>query len=73
MERVFEGEWFAIDVQDYIRMVVSRTQVIWLGSLFSIEIVKDIFLITHTEARAKRIQTSKDWTAFIDSNSTYGD
>jgi hypothetical protein len=61
------NNWFTIQPEEYIKAAAYRIKSIWLGKALSLDDIKGIFYITQTEARAVHIQSSQDWTAFIDS------
>jgi hypothetical protein len=61
-----KDDWFPIQIEEYIKLVNCRTGVIWLGKAFDIEVLKAIFMISKTETRACRIQSSEKWLSFID-------
>jgi hypothetical protein len=60
--------WFAIDIEEYIKLVRCRAQIIWLGRLgLDIDTLKSIFVISGIKTRACHIQPSERWLNFIDS------
>jgi hypothetical protein len=56
-----------IEPEEYIKVGICRIGPIWLGRVLSLDDAKGIFHITHTQARAFRIQSKLDWLTFIDS------
>jgi hypothetical protein len=61
------GDWFPIDVEEYIKLVSCRTRVIWLGKFLDPHILKRIFRVNGIQARACRLRSAAEWINFIDS------
>jgi hypothetical protein len=61
------GDWFPIDVEEYIKLVSCRTRVIWLGKFLDPHILKRIFRVNGIQARACRLHSAAEWINFIDS------
>ena len=62
-----EADWFHIDLEEYIKLVRCRTQVIWLGQFIDIDNLKTIFEVNRIQVRALRLRSKPDWISFIGS------